>query len=80
MNQDLQDAPPALTPFELTYSPAYRASGALINKNASRQELRERRTVVVEALSADGATDRFERTSDRMVTACARVQLSEALQ
>lgn len=76
MNVRLTDAdqPQALTPYELTYSPAYRPSGAPINPTASRQELQERRTTVVEALTADVAIDRFERASDRMVTHCVRLQ------
>lgn len=77
MYQDHTEPPPALTPFELTYCPAYKPSGAPINPQASRQELQERRTAVVEALSSEAATDRFERDQDRMVTGCTRVQFDQ---
>lgn len=74
MNFDHTESP-ALTPFELTYSPAYRPSGSPIEPHASRQALQERRTAQVMALSAEGATRHWERLTGQMVTGCTRVQL-----
>jgi hypothetical protein len=74
MYLDHTDKPPALTPFELTYSPAYKACGTPLNPKASRLELAERKTAVVDALTAEGATDAFERESGLMVTAARPVR------
>jgi hypothetical protein len=64
----------ALTTFQLTYSPAHRASGAPLNPTASRQVLAERRKVIVRATHADAAVWTFERDNDRMATGCKRLQ------
>lgn len=64
----------ALTTFQLTYSPAHRASGAPLNPTASRQVLAERRTITVRAPHADAAVWVFERDNDRMATGCRRLQ------
>jgi hypothetical protein len=60
--------------YRLTYAPAFKASGVLIEPTASRQAIQERRTEIVPAPSADQATQYFERTTDRMVVACERAQ------
>jgi hypothetical protein len=77
MAQYHTEAPPALLAFELTYSPGYRPSGSPIHPQASRQVLRERRTVQLQALTAEGATDNFERATGFMVTACTRLQSAD---
>jgi hypothetical protein len=74
MQQDHTDTPPPLAAFELTYSPGYKPSGAPLNAKASRHKLQERRTAVVQALTAEGATRHFEREHGLMVTKCARLQ------
>lgn len=74
MYQDEFRAPPAMVRFELTYSPAHRASGSPLNPHASRQVLAERITTTVEAIHADAAVMRFEREHGLMVTACTRLQ------
>jgi hypothetical protein len=79
MPEQQAESLPALIPYELTYSPGHKASGVPINQQAGRLELQERRTAVVEALSAEGATDAFERRTDRMVTGCTRLQSEPSL-
>lgn len=69
---------PALHRFELTYSPAHKPNGVPLDAKASRQVLHQRLTQEVEAIDCDGAIALFERESQRMVTACKRVQLQGA--
>lgn len=64
--------------FELTYSPAHKPSGVPLDQHASRQVLQQRLTQEVEAIDSDGAISLFERDSQRMVTACRRVQFQGA--
>jgi hypothetical protein len=71
-------ATPALQLFKLTYSPAHTPTGVPLDRTASHQVLRERRTETIEALDCDGAIASFERSSCRMVTECKRVQAQGA--
>lgn len=69
---------PELALYQVTYAPAFTASGCPTDLLASRQVRQERRTETIQALDADGAIAMFERQSDRMVTECKRVQTPEA--
>jgi hypothetical protein len=60
--------------YVVTYAPALRASGVPIAPNLSRHQRAERKTETVDAPDADAAITLFERTTDRMVTACERAQ------
>lgn len=68
----------ALQLFKLTYSPAHTPTAVPLDRTASHQVLRERRTETIQAIDCDGAIALFERTSGRMVTECKRVQAQGA--
>jgi hypothetical protein len=70
----LSSASPALTTFQITYSPAHRPNGMPLDPHASRQAFAERRVAHVRAAHADAAVWMFERDNDRMATACRRLQ------
>lgn len=67
-------APPPLLTYQVTYSPAHTPMGIPLDKNASRQVLRERLEDTVQALNVDDAVQTFEHQTGRMVTNCKRVQ------
>jgi hypothetical protein len=74
--QLLRTNPPVgpLPAFQLTYSPAHRANGTPLDPTASRNVLGQRRTAIVRARHSDAAVWAFERDTDRMATACRRLQ------